>query len=88
VETSKDRDERSSLRAPSVDAVGVAHVPAGFARTPRRYPLGARIAAATILVALFTTVVTTTVASLARYCLTSQAGAPAAWPAWLRSLAG
>lgn len=59
---------------PRVSPVGVVERTPGFLESPRVYGCTRRIAAACIL-ALFATVsVGTTVASLASYCITSEAG--------------
>ena len=64
------------IELPRVNPVGVTEVPEDFVRTPRRHSLAVR-ALASILVVVFTAVVLGTgVASLASWCLTSDAGSP------------
>lgn len=73
-------DPERRLRIPRVSPIGVSEVPDGYARSPRRYPTPMRAMAAAMLLALTTVVFVTTAQSLANYCLTSQASAPASWP--------
>jgi len=63
------------MEAPRVNPVGVVETPNGYSRTPRRLPRPLRIAAAALLLTFAVVVTATTVRSLGRYCLTSQASA-------------
>ncbi len=66
------------MEIPRVNPVGVVEVPKGYVTRARRLPAGLRLAAAAILIAFVMVSTATTVASLGRYCLTSQASSPAA----------
>lgn len=71
------------MKLPELDAVGVLHTPEGYTRNapvPRRI----RLLAALVLVAFVSVMVTTTVVSLGRYCLTTDAADNAALPAAFR----
>lgn len=64
------------MEIPRTNAVGLLEVPDDYHRSPRRHSKSMRLAAG-FLAAIFTAaVVGTGAASLARYCLTSHAGAP------------
>ena len=63
------------VQPPRVNPVGVVETPAGYTRTPRQLPGPLRIAAAALLLAFGVVGTATTVQSLGRYCLTSQASA-------------
>jgi len=63
------------MEAPRVSPVGVVETPNGYSRTPRELPPALRFGAAALLLVFGVVVVSTTVRSLARYCLTSQASA-------------
>lgn len=59
---------------PRIDAVGVLEVPEGYRTEPRRLPRALRVVAAAVLLCFVVVGTATTVASLGRFCLTSQAG--------------
>ncbi|NNL65914.1 MAG: hypothetical protein HKP30_06715 [Myxococcales bacterium] len=61
------------MEIPRVDPVGIVEVPDGYVLRRRRLPLPLRVMAAAVLVAFATVGTVTTVATLGRYCLTSQA---------------
>lgn len=71
------------MKLPHIDPVGVLHVPEGFERTAP-ISLRLRLLAGAILFAFVAVMVTTTVVSLGRYCLTTDAGNNAALPASFR----
>jgi hypothetical protein len=64
------------MHIPTVNAVGVLETPENFERAPRDYPLATRLLAASILGSFSIVMLWTGALSLARYCLTSDAGAP------------
>ena len=64
------------MRIPQINAVGLLETPADYRATPRSHGVATRSLAAMIVVAFLATMLTTGVATLARYCLTSHAGAP------------
>ena len=64
------------MEIPKVNAVGVLETPEGYRATPRPHGVATRGLAAIIVVAFLATMLTTGVATLARYCLTSHAGVP------------
>lgn len=66
----------AALELPRVDPVGIARIPAGYrgGAGPRPWPV--RVVAVGLLAAFLAVGTATTVASLGRFCLTSQAGAP------------
>lgn len=68
--------EPTPIEPPRVNAVGVTEVPDGFARAPRRYPIALRCFAAVLALVFVLVVLGTGAASLATWCLTSDAGAP------------
>lgn len=73
------RRVRPTMQLPHIDPVGIMHTPEGYARTApvsRRL----RLMAALVLVAFVAVMVTTTVVSLGRYCLTTDAANGAALP--------
>ena len=61
------------MELPRIDPVGLVRVPDGYSRTPRRYPPALRIAALALVAAFLTAGTLTTVLSLGRYCLTTDA---------------
>lgn len=61
------------MQIPRVNPVGVVEVPEGYVLRPRRLPLPLRVMAAAVLLAFALVGTATTVATLGRYCLTSQA---------------
>lgn len=63
------------MEVPHVDAVGVTHMPPGYHTRARTRPWPIRLAAMTLLAAFLGVSTVTTVASLGRWCLTSNAGA-------------
>jgi hypothetical protein len=64
------------MQGPSVNAVGLVEQPDDYIMHPRPYPAAVRIAAALILSVFAFVTRSTSVISLATYCLTSQAGMP------------
>jgi hypothetical protein len=64
------------MQGPSVNAVGIVERPDDYAMQPRPYPATVRVAAAVILATFAFVTLSTSVISLATYCLTSQAGMP------------
>lgn len=68
------------MEIPHIDPVGIVRVPEGYRRQPRSYPWPIRLAAVALLTAFVGVSTVTTVASLGRYCLTSQAGSEAPRP--------
>jgi len=66
----------SALELPHVDAVGVVHVPADYRGSAHPHPWPMRVAAAALLAVFLGVGTATTVATLGRWCLTSQAGSP------------
>lgn len=71
------------MKLPELDAVGVLHTPEGYTRSAP-VPLRLRILAAVVLFAFVAVMLTTTVVSLGRYCLTTDAADNAALPASFR----
>ncbi|MCR9096084.1 MAG: hypothetical protein NXI30_17810 [bacterium] len=61
---------------PRVNPVGVTEIPDGFVRTPRRHPFAVRCFAAVLALVFVAVVLGTGAASLATWCLTSDAGSP------------
>lgn len=72
------------MELPRVDPVGLVEVPEGYTARPRRLPLPLRLVAAGVLLAFGLVGTVTTVVSLGRYCLTSDATSPSPlqtrWP--------
>ena len=64
------------IELPRVNPVGVTEVPAGFVRTPRRHSLAQRCFAFALALVFVAVVLGTGAASLATWCLTSDAGMP------------
>ncbi|MEM9176260.1 MAG: hypothetical protein AAGC67_13620 [Myxococcota bacterium] len=64
------------IELPRVNPVGVTEVPDDFVRTPRRHPFLLRFFAAVLAAVFLAVVLGTGAASLATWCLTSDAGAP------------
>jgi len=64
------------MEIPRVNAVGLLEVPEDYVARPRPLPVVMRLAAASILLAFGLVGTVTTVASLGRYCLTSNATSP------------
>ena len=62
------------MQAPRVNAVGILESPKGYHAKSRSYPRAAQIEAPIILAAFLFVSLTTSVLSLAAYCLTSYAG--------------
>lgn len=61
---------------PRVNPVGVTEVPDDFVRTPRRHSLLLRCFAALLVLVFVAVALGTGTASLATWCLTSDAGTP------------
>ena len=59
-----------------MNPVGLMEIPEGFDIRPRRRSAPVRLAAAGLLLAFGLVATATTVASLGRYCLTSEATSP------------
>ena len=66
----------SEIELPRVDPVGVLHVPAGYGGSVHPRPWPVRVAAVALLAAFLGVGTATTVATLGRWCLTSQASGP------------
>ena len=64
------------IELPRVNPVGVSEVPDDFVRRPRRFSAAFRLVAALVAIVFTTVVIGTGVASLAAWCLTSDAGSP------------
>ena len=64
------------MELPRVNPVGVTEVPDDFVRSPRRHSPLARLFAAALTAIFVAVVLGTGVASLASWCLTSDAGTP------------
>lgn len=64
------------MRLPYVNPVGLTERPKGYRSTPRQYSARVRIGALLVIGAFLFVSLTTSVASLAAYCLTSYAGIP------------
>jgi hypothetical protein len=71
-----DPDAAPAIELPRIDPVGIARFPAGYrgAACPRPWPV--RLAAVALLAAFLAVGTATTVATLGRFCLTTQAGSP------------
>lgn len=71
------------MRLPRLDPVGILHTPEGYTRTaPVSWRM--RLLAGIVLFAFVAVMVTTTVVSLGRYCLTTDAADNAALPVHFR----
>ncbi|MFN0151207.1 MAG: hypothetical protein ACKVU1_10945 [bacterium] len=68
------------MKVPRVNPVGVVEYPKGYVRVRSTLPAPARIVAWVALIAFAVVGVVTTVASVGRYCLTSDAGDTAELP--------
>ena len=64
------------INLPRVNPVGVSEVPAEYSQQPRQHVLGHRTFAAALAFIFTAVVLGTGVASLASWCLTSNAGSP------------
>ena len=64
------------IEIPRVNPVGVTEIPDDFVRTPRRHSFVVRCFAAALALVFLAVVLGTGAASLATWCLTSDAGAP------------
>jgi hypothetical protein len=62
------------METPRINPVGIAEYPPGFSASPRPAPRWLRILAALLLLLFGFSVVSTTVFSVGRYCLTSDGG--------------
>ncbi len=62
------------MKLPRVNPVGIVEVPSEYEAQPRQFSAAWRWASMTILVAFVLAMLVTTVASLGRYCLTSDGG--------------
>jgi hypothetical protein len=68
------------MQTPCVNAVGIVEEPAGYESRPRSYDSSVRIIAGLLLGTFLFVSLTTSIVSLASYCLTSHAGAPFPFP--------
>ena len=68
------------MQAPRVNPVGIVEHPPGYAASARPFSLAFRAVAAIVLLGFTSVGIATTVLSLASYCITSEAGAPAPFP--------
>jgi hypothetical protein len=64
------------MELPYVNPVGLVERPNGYRSAPRHYPTIVRLGAAALGGTFLFVSLTTSVVSLAAYCLTSYAGAP------------
>ncbi|MBZ0269124.1 hypothetical protein K8I85_13275 [bacterium] len=62
------------MNVPRVNGIGLTEWPRSFSAGRRRIPAWQRIVAAVVLVLFALAVVTTSVVSVGRYCLTSNGG--------------
>lgn len=69
------------VELPRIDPVGIVRYPEGYEGAPRAYSRGLRAVTLAVLVAFALVMVVTTGLTLGRYCLTTDAGAPGAFPA-------
>ena len=60
------------MEIPRIGPVGIPEFPASYTASRRRIPVAVRVAAAVLIVVFALVVVSTTVVSVGRYCLTSQ----------------
>jgi len=68
------------MEPPRVNPVGLLETPPELASSPRRYSRRLRLLAVLLLALFFGTTVVTTVISLGRYCLTTDAANTRALP--------
>ena len=61
------------MESPRVNPIGLVETPPGFPAAPRRFSGRLRLLAALLLALFFLGTVVTTVVSLGRYCLTTDA---------------
>jgi hypothetical protein len=64
------------MQTPYVNAVGIVEEPVAYESRPRPYSSTARLIAGMLLGIFLFVSMTTSIVSLASYCLTSHAGAP------------
>jgi len=62
------------MKVPRINPIGLTEYPPEFSAAPRRNPLWLRILATVVLVLFGLAVVSTTIVSVGRYCLTSDGG--------------
>jgi hypothetical protein len=67
-----DLDRTHDIELPRVSPVGILERPDGFEARPRTYPRAIRALATAMLVVFLLVLIATTLASLGRYCLTSD----------------
>jgi hypothetical protein len=65
---------------PHINPVGLLEKPAGAPESPRRFPFGLRLLAGFFLLLFLLVTVASTVTSLGRYCLTTDAADTRALP--------
>ena len=68
------------MEPPRINPIGLLETPEGYAATPRRFSGRLRLLAALLLTLFFGATVVTTVVSLGRYCLTTDAADTRALP--------
>jgi len=68
------------MEPPRINPVGILEISPDFASSPRRYSRRLRLLAGLLLALFFTATVVTTVISLGRYCLTTDAANTRALP--------
>jgi hypothetical protein len=68
------------MEPPRVNPIGILETPEGFVSSPRRFSRPLRLLAGLLLALFFVATVVTTVVSLGRYCLTTDAANTRALP--------